>query len=63
MKTAIVIEYFGTRAEIARALRISRAAVCQWGELVPLSSAARLEKLTEGKLALNIADYDRQAAA
>lgn len=63
MKTSDAIRYFGNRTRIAKTLRISRAAVSQWGDLVPLPSAARLEKLTFGALALEIADYDRPTDA
>lgn len=57
MKTADAIQYFGSGAVLAGALGISRAAVSQWGELVPLATAARLEKLTDGRLALDIDAY------
>jgi DNA-binding transcriptional regulator YdaS (Cro superfamily) len=57
MKTKIALEYFGNAANLARAIGISRMAVHQWGELVPLASAARLEKVTNGALALDIQQY------
>jgi DNA-binding transcriptional regulator YdaS (Cro superfamily) len=57
MKTADAIQHFGTGAALAGALGISRAAVSQWGELVPLATAARLEKLTDGRLVLDIDAY------
>jgi hypothetical protein len=57
MKTKLVVEMFGTRAAVARAIGISKAAVCAWGETVPLSSAARLEKATSGLLKLDLESY------
>ena len=57
MKTKDAIAYFGSGAALATAVGISRAAVSQWGDLVPLATAARLEKITEGKLALDIERY------
>jgi DNA-binding transcriptional regulator YdaS (Cro superfamily) len=57
MKTADAVTYFGSGAALAAAVGISRAAVSQWGELVPLATAARLEKLTDGRLTLDIDTY------
>ena len=62
MKTCDVIQYFGSQAAAARALGITRSAISQWGEQVPLATAARLEKLTFGKLRLEIALYSRKAS-
>jgi DNA-binding transcriptional regulator YdaS (Cro superfamily) len=59
MKTADVIAYFGTATAAAQKLGISRAAVSQWGDLVPLASAVRLSVLTGGALALDLAHYER----
>lgn len=59
MNTHDVIQYFGDQATAARALGITRSAVNQWGDLVPLATAARLEKLTAGKLALDISRYEK----
>lgn len=63
MKTDDVIAYFGTQTATAKALGISKGAVSQWGELVPLATAARLEKLTHGALALDVALYDKSKKA
>ena len=62
MKTADALAHFhaGDRPasyRIAEALGISRQAVEQWGELVPLRSALRLEAITRGKLKANPAKY------
>ncbi len=60
MKKSDAIAYFGKRIALARAAYVSPAAVTQWGELVPLGTAALLEKLTGGKLKLNPADYRKR---
>lgn len=66
MKTKDVIAYFGSASAVAIAAGISKAAVSQWGDRVPLGTAALLERATGGKLVLNPADYrripDQQAA-
>lgn len=55
-----VLDYFGRRADVARALGDTRtaSAVYQWGAVVPLAAARRLEKLTRGKLRVNPELYD-----
>lgn len=50
MKTKAAIRYFGSQAELARALGIKRASVCGWGETVPLARQYQIERLTKGKL-------------
>lgn len=50
MKTSDVLQQFGTASAVAETLGITRSAVSQWGEMVPPASAARLEKLSGGKL-------------
>jgi DNA-binding transcriptional regulator YdaS (Cro superfamily) len=57
MKSHVAISHFGSAAALARAVGISKAAVSQWGDLVPLGTAARIEKITQGKLALRLEDY------
>lgn len=44
------IEHFGSAANVARALQLSRAAISSWPEEVPLLRQMQLEKLTDGKL-------------
>ena len=63
MKTAQVIQHFGSKAAVARALGITPSAVNQWKEVVPLATAARLEKITQGKLALDVDQYVKPKAA
>ena len=59
MKTQDAINHFGSATAVAVAAGISKAAVSQWGEKVPLGTAALLEKVTAGALRLNTADYRR----
>jgi hypothetical protein len=48
MKTADVIQFFGTAAAVARALGVSRAAVSAWGEFVPSTRWYEIEVKTGG---------------
>ncbi|HSA48446.1 MAG TPA: Cro/CI family transcriptional regulator [Candidatus Competibacteraceae bacterium] len=57
MKTQEVIRHFGSQAAVARALGITSSAVNQWREVVPLATAARLEKITQGALVLDVDQY------
>lgn len=50
MTTDQAIQYFGSVAELARALGISVAAVYQWPETVPLRRQYQLERITAGAL-------------
>lgn len=50
MKKSDAIHYFGTAAELARVLGISKSAISMWGENVPARSSYRLELMTGGKL-------------
>ena len=63
MKKEDVIKFFGSQAEVAAALGISRAAVSQWPDEVPESSAYKIESLTAGKLRAVDEPQVRAAAA
>lgn len=56
-----VIKHYGSRAQavkaITEAFNITRAAVYQWGELVPPRRAMELERLTGGALRYDPALY------
>lgn len=60
MKTETAIAHFGSAAKVAEALHISRPAVSQWGETVPLGMAALLEKITQGALVFDADTYLRK---
>ncbi|MGE6418005.1 Cro/CI family transcriptional regulator [Alteromonas macleodii] len=44
------VEHFGGVTKLAEALGLSKGAVSQWGETIPLLRAYQLEKITGGKL-------------
>jgi DNA-binding transcriptional regulator YdaS (Cro superfamily) len=50
----------GNGAKVARAIGVSRMAVCRWGRRVPLESAMMLERATAGALKFDLADYEVQ---
>lgn len=50
MRTSEVIEYFGGVKQVADALEIWPQAVYQWGDIVPESSAYKIEVITDGAL-------------
>ena len=50
MKKSEVIEYFGSAARTARAMRISRAAVTMWPDELGDYVAFRVELVTGGQL-------------
>ncbi len=57
------IDYFGSQAEIARALEISSAAVAKWGDVVPHTSATALEILSGGGARVDRSLYPELARA
>jgi DNA-binding transcriptional regulator YdaS (Cro superfamily) len=50
MKTEEVLSFYGSKTKVAEALKISLAAVSQWGDQVPPLRAYQLERLSDGKL-------------
>jgi len=58
LKSTVLKYYGGNGAKVARALGIHRQAVHMWDRRVPLISAIKLERITNGELALDWADYD-----
>ena len=57
MKTDDAIEYFGGISATAKAIGITRAAVWQWGETVPIASAMKIEIASKGKLKFEKSAY------
>lgn len=57
MLTRDAIDYYGSVGALAEALGITRHAIYQWGETVPLLRQYQLERLTEGYL---VAEVDAQ---
>lgn len=44
------IEFFGSKKEIAKALKINRSAVTNWGLEIPTARQYQIQILTKGKL-------------
>lgn len=57
-KTQVLAHFGDSPIAIARALGITRSAVCQWKERVPLRMALKLESLTGGALRVDRGAYD-----
>jgi hypothetical protein len=57
MLTRDVLSYYGGPTAAARAVNITRAAVYQWGDLVPALTALKFERASKGKLKFNNAAY------
>ena len=49
MKKAEAIELAGSKAKLARLLKVSKGAVSQWGDEIPELRALQLEKILEQK--------------
>ncbi|HTD90922.1 MAG TPA: Cro/CI family transcriptional regulator [Burkholderiales bacterium] len=54
------VTHFGSQAKLARALRISTAAVALWKDSIPELSARRLHDLTNGALEFDPSIYERR---
>ena len=63
MLTRDVLDYYGGPTAAAKAVNITRAAIYQWGELVPALTALKYEQATKGKLKFKNAAYLRYKAA
>lgn len=60
MRKSIVIEHFGSQVAVARVFGITRQNVCSWSEdRIPEKYAARIDKMTNGKLAYDHTLYMR----
>ena len=57
-KSAVLAHYKGSQSAVARALKITRASVHNWPELIPEQSAYRLQSITRGKLKVDANAYD-----
>jgi hypothetical protein len=60
MRKAVVLAHYGNnQSAVARALKITRASVNAWPDLIPELSARRLQEITRGKLRFNSSLYDK----
>lgn len=50
MTTLEVIKFFGTKAEVSRALGCTKSCVTMWGDEPPQSRQWQIQVLTKGKL-------------
>jgi DNA-binding transcriptional regulator YdaS (Cro superfamily) len=50
MTTKQAIDYFGSAAKLAQALKVTKGAVSQWGEQPPYLRQVQLELLSSGLL-------------
>ncbi|EOH6501843.1 Cro/CI family transcriptional regulator [Salmonella enterica] len=57
MLTQDVINYFGSKTKLAKALGVSQPAVSRWGVHVPEKRAARLALMTAGQLVYDPCEY------
>lgn len=57
MHTNEAIEYYGSATKLADALHITKAAISQWGDVVPELRALQLEKLTNGNLSVTDSQF------
>jgi transcriptional repressor of cell division inhibition gene dicB len=58
LKSVVLVHFGDSQIAVARALGITKSAVSQWPDLVPLKSALRLQSITGGALRVNMADYE-----
>lgn len=60
MQKSEAVSHFGSQRKLAEALGISQPSVAGWGDLVPLGRAFLIERLTGGKLKVNVRLYQRR---
>lgn len=57
------INFFGSKARLAKAAGVHPSAVSQWGELIPEKNAFRLQMASGNTLHYNPAVYDKHTKA
>lgn len=50
MKTAEAIQYFGTAAALAKAIKIKPPSVSEWGDYPPITRQYQIQVITNGEL-------------
>lgn len=58
MLKADVIAHFGNGQKVAIALGLTKSAISQWKDLVPLDKALKLQAITGGVLSVDMAAYE-----
>lgn len=62
MQKTDAIQHFGSQKKLAEALGMkSQSAVSEWPEMVPLGRALQIEKITRGKLKVDLSTYEERA--
>ena len=59
MKTADVIEFYGSQRSAAKALNLSQPSISNWGEFPPDARQLQIEKVTRKKLKAEPGCLDR----
>ncbi|MDP2141319.1 MAG: Cro/CI family transcriptional regulator [Gammaproteobacteria bacterium] len=63
MRKDKVIEHFaGKQVLVAKALKLSKGAISQWGDIIPEAQAMRLERLTNGALVYDPVLYEQRSS-
>lgn len=57
-KSDVLAHFKGNQSAVARAINITRASVNQWGPVIPMDKALRLQAATEGKLKFDESLYE-----
>jgi hypothetical protein len=65
MRKTDVLSHFGTQQKVADALsaagaRITQRGVSGWGDVIPLGRAFVIEKITDGKLRVDMSLYQQR---
>lgn len=55
-----VLQHFGSVKAACKALRVTKSAVSQWGEIVPERIAYKAQVITGGVLQVNPASYSKK---
>lgn len=50
MKTADAVAHFGSQHKLAKALGMTQATVCRWGEFPPVWRQLQIETMTDARL-------------
>lgn len=61
-KADVLAHYENNHTKVAEAIGITRSAVSQWSDRVPLLAALELERVTKGKLRVDMRLYKRHQA-
>lgn len=61
MRLSDALSHFGTQQKLANALGMSQGSISSWDrEKIPLARALQVEKLTKGRLRVDMTLYRRQ---